>query len=96
MQSMPIGANPQQFPQGGGGRVVGAGAPGFPGQGPNLQGPLAYLEKTASNIGEPATVRESLQRLRNRFPTLPLLTVTYATLFHCFISDLVGMGDGRR
>lgn len=50
MQSMPIGANPQQFPQAGAGRVVGAGAPGFPGQGPNLQGPLAYLEKTASNI----------------------------------------------
>uniref|UniRef100_A0A1Q3FXA9 Mediator of RNA polymerase II transcription subunit 28 n=1 Tax=Culex tarsalis TaxID=7177 RepID=A0A1Q3FXA9_CULTA len=46
MQSMPIGANPQQFPQAGAGR----GGPGFPGQGPNLQGPLAYLEKTASNI----------------------------------------------
>lgn len=49
MQSMPIGANPQLFPQPGGGRGVGAGGPGFQ-QSPNLQGPLAYLEKTASNI----------------------------------------------
>lgn len=50
MQSMPLGANPQMFPQpGGGGRGVGAGGPGFQ-QSPNLQGPLAYLEKTASNI----------------------------------------------
>uniref|UniRef100_A0A182QE87 Mediator of RNA polymerase II transcription subunit 28 n=1 Tax=Anopheles farauti TaxID=69004 RepID=A0A182QE87_9DIPT len=32
------------------------GPPGLMGSGPNLQGPLAYLEKTASNIGEP-TVR---------------------------------------
>ncbi|XP_055612199.1 mediator of RNA polymerase II transcription subunit 28 [Uranotaenia lowii] len=50
MQSMPLGANPQMFPQPGGGRGVGgvAGA-GFQ-SGPNLQGPLAYLEKTASNI----------------------------------------------
>lgn len=61
MQSMPIGANPQLFPQPGGGRGVGAGGPGFQ-QSPNLQGPLAYLEKTASNIGEPPAVRDSIHR----------------------------------
>ncbi|XP_050070928.1 mediator of RNA polymerase II transcription subunit 28 [Anopheles maculipalpis] len=53
-QSMPMGAsNAQLFQQGGMPRGVGpagSGA-GFPqGAGPNLQGPLAYLEKTASNI----------------------------------------------
>lgn len=60
-QSLPMGAgNAQLFQQGGVPRGVGQGGgpgPGFPpGAGPNLQGPLAYLEKTASNIGEP-TVR---------------------------------------
>ncbi|XP_055547544.1 mediator of RNA polymerase II transcription subunit 28 [Wyeomyia smithii] len=50
MQSMPIGANPQLFSQSGGGRGVGAGGPGGFQQSPNLQGPLAYLEKTTSNI----------------------------------------------
>ncbi|EAA06018.5 AGAP003867-PA [Anopheles gambiae str. PEST] len=53
-QSMPMGAsNAQMFQQGGIPRGVGqaGGGPGFPpGAGPNLQGPLAYLEKTASNI----------------------------------------------
>uniref|UniRef100_A0A2M4AV88 Mediator of RNA polymerase II transcription subunit 28 n=2 Tax=Anopheles triannulatus TaxID=58253 RepID=A0A2M4AV88_9DIPT len=51
----PMGAgNAQLFQQGGVPRGVGQGGgpgPGFPpGAGPNLQGPLAYLEKTASNI----------------------------------------------
>ncbi|XP_055636609.1 mediator of RNA polymerase II transcription subunit 28 [Toxorhynchites rutilus septentrionalis] len=49
MQSLPIGANSQHYSQPGGGRGVGTGGPGFQ-QNPNLQGPLAYLEKTASNI----------------------------------------------
>uniref|UniRef100_A0A240PN93 Mediator of RNA polymerase II transcription subunit 28 n=1 Tax=Anopheles epiroticus TaxID=199890 RepID=A0A240PN93_9DIPT len=53
-QSMPMGAtNAQMFQQGGmprGVGQVGAGAGFPPGAGPNLQGPLAYLEKTASNI----------------------------------------------
>lgn len=48
-QQMPMGANSQQFSQPGGGRVTASGGPNFQ-QSPNLQGPLAYLEKTASNI----------------------------------------------
>uniref|UniRef100_A0AAG5CSW7 Mediator of RNA polymerase II transcription subunit 28 n=1 Tax=Anopheles atroparvus TaxID=41427 RepID=A0AAG5CSW7_ANOAO len=52
-QALPMGVgNAQLFQQGGIPRNVGqtgAGS-GFQGVGPNLQGPLAYLEKTASNI----------------------------------------------
>ncbi|XP_058058266.1 mediator of RNA polymerase II transcription subunit 28 [Anopheles bellator] len=55
MQQLPMSAaSAQLFQQGGVPRNVGqpgGGGPGFPpGAGPNLQGPLAYLEKTASNI----------------------------------------------
>lgn len=47
-----------------------------------LQGPLAYLEKTTSNIGK-------LGRKR------AIITILITTWSFC-IADLVGMGDGRR
>lgn len=80
MQSMPIGANPQLFPQPGGGRGVGAGGPGFQ-QSPNLQGPLAYLEKTASNIGEPPAVRDSIHRNGISFAVPSIINRLFIFLF---------------
>lgn len=64
---------------------VGAG-PGFNPNQNVLQGPLAYLEKTTSNIGKTLNL--------NTFTTF------HTTIFNYFIYytflDLVGMGDGRR
>lgn len=74
-----------------GGRNMGA-VGGFNQGGPNvLQGPLAYLEKTTSNIGLYFFCDFALISL-----SLKLIYSSFINYFSFINEDLVGMGDGRR